>query len=167
MQNLFQALVKLYPTVDPVSKSNTKMPQRLRNKLVYAANFTRVEVYWQSVAHPVPDIIDGPTYNPYLHPSPRVPVWKPNEVGFRDPVTVVVRHEFALLPGIGRILATPVQIDQHAGPQPSGSQATGVDLTANRITRQPIDNLYTIQLEGSATFVNEGFKSRLRYAIQP
>lgn len=166
LQNTYNALVKLYPLVDPASQSNSQMPQRLRNKLTYAANFTSVDLIWQNVAHPIPDIIDGPTYNPYMHPSPAVPPWNPNEIGFRDPVTVSVTHQFALLPGIGRILATPTNPLDSSQPMPAGT----IDRAANRITQRMTGGpevLYTIRLEASATFVNEGYKSVKRYAVQP
>ena len=165
LQNTYSALTKLYPLVDPASKSNSRMPRRLQNKLNYAAKFTTVDITWQNVAHPFPDTAEGPTYNPFMHPSPGIRNWMPNEVGFRDPVTVVVRHQFALLPGIGRILATPVQ---PVGASQSKSDP-GYDRAASRITRRPAGTteLYTLELEASATFVNEGFKSIFRYAVQP
>lgn len=161
----YQVLFKIYSKIDPKSKSNTQIPVRLRNKLNYAARFTTVDLTWQSVAHPVPDIVAGPTYNPYWHPSPRMPHWRPNEVGFRDPVTVRVRHQFALLPGIGRVLAKFVASDD--GPKSPASPEE--DRVAGRIKHRTIGGteLYTIELAASATFVNEGFKSVFRYAVQP
>lgn len=164
-QKTLDALTKLYPKVVADSKKQAKVSGRLRNKLTYAANFTTVDLLWQNVAHDVPDIVDGPTYNPYQHPWSGAPDWNPNEVGFRDPVTVVVRHQFALLPGIGRILATP--LEPNPGSQ-SLSQASE-DRTARRVTRRSAGDseLYTIELEASATFVNEGYKSVIRYAVQP
>lgn len=165
LQNTNSALVKLYPVLDPKSMTNKRMPTRLLNKLNYAAKYTKVELKWQNVAHPTPDVMEGPTYNPFEHPATSVPPWNPNEVGFRDPVTVSVTHQFALLPGIGHILWTATD------PKDASQKANErrLDQVANRITRQSGggNELYTIQIEASATFVNEGFKSVIRYAVQP
>ncbi|MES2789112.1 MAG: hypothetical protein V4719_05785 [Planctomycetota bacterium] len=165
LQNTYSTILKLYPQVDPKSKSNLQLPARLLNKLGYSAKFTTVDLTWVNVPHPLPDNAEGPTYNPYQHPSPSVPMWNRNEVGFRDPVTIVVKHQFALLPGIGHILWKSVA-------QPGASQSAqkpAEDKVANRITRHSGsgDELYTIELEASATFVNEGYKSIIRYAVQP
>ncbi len=167
LQNTYGALLKLYPLVDPTSKSNGRMPNRLYNKLSYAGQYTTVEVVWQNIAHPLKDIIDGPTYNPFQHPlSPPVPVWNPNEVGFRDPITVIVKHDFALLPGIGRILSKPIDPKDAT----KRAQNRSDDIVANQITQRSSSGQnehYTVRLEASATFVNEGFKSVIRYAVQP
>lgn len=169
LQNTYNALVKLYPQVDPKSKSNQRIPQRLLNKLAYAAKFTTVTLEWQNVAHPTLDVMNGPTYNPMFHPDTTVPAWNPNEVGFRDPVTVQLRHRFALLPGIGRILATPVADPNTLSATP-GSTALSLDRTARQITMQTPSGpreLYTVDLLATATFVNEGYKSLMRHAVQP
>lgn len=156
-QATYDALVKIYGEIDPKSRTNGLMPQRLKNKLSYAAQFTTVELGWQNVRRPWPDVMGGPTYNPFMHPVPWIPRWNPNEIGFRDPITVEVRHQFALLPGIGRILATR-------------NKTPGVtDPVAGRIGQQKSggEDLYWVELKASATFVNEGYKSVLRYAVQP
>ncbi len=168
MQNTYHALVKLYPLVDPISRTNPVMRQRLRNKLSYASNFTTVELSFRNVNHPLRDIDYGPTYNPYAHPArsedPSVPIWNPSEIGFRDPVTVTVTHQFALLPGIGRILSYHINPENSSEPMRPGQ----VDRTADLITRRAArEELYTIPLQASATFVNEGFKSVFRHAVQP
>ncbi len=160
LQYTYDALNKLYPVVDPKSKSNNKISQRLRNKLSYAGRYTTVDLMWQNIAHPVPDVMDGPTYNPFAHPAPNVPPWNPNEIGFRDPVTVSVKHQFSLLPGIGRILSNAID-------QRDATKKGANDRAANRIRQQSSNDLYTVQLEASATFINEGFKSVVRYAVEP
>lgn len=165
-QNAYNSINKLYPDVDPVSKYNLRMPQRLKNKLAYSAQFTSVILEWQNVAHSTPDVYAGPTYNPLEHPAPLVPRWRINEVGFRDPVTVYVSHKFALLPGIGRILSQAVNPADSSAPLSDKS----VDRVASQITRQSAPGqteLYTIDLTATATFVNEGYKSIKRHAVQP
>lgn len=167
----YHALVKLYPQFDTRSRSNKQMPQRLLNKLSYASSSTTVDLVWQNISHPTRDILEGPTYNPYMHPAPSVPAWNPNEIGFRDPITVVVTHQFVLLPGIGRILSRPLDSDSlsQSQSQSTSTPASSVDRAAKRITRRGAagNEVYTIQLEASATFVNEGYKSVMRYAVQP
>ena len=165
-QNTYLALSRLYPQVDPKSRSNNRMSQRLFNKLRYAARYTTVELRWQNVPHPTPDTWDGPTYNPYDHPAitSGVPPWNRNEVGFRDPITVTVSHEFALLPGIGRILNIGIDSEDAT----KREKKTGDDRTAARVNDPKDDNeSNTVTLQASATFVNEGFKSLVRYAVQP
>lgn len=156
-QATFDAIAKLYPDIDPKSKNNNRIPQRLRNKLTYAANNTQVTVGWQNVDHPIRDVREGPTYNPYNHPNIYVPRWNPQEVGFRDPVTVGVVHRFALLPGIGRILHgnNSSKIDPDRVYQRIGGSSAGNE------------NVYWVELKATATFVNEGNKSTVRYGMQP
>jgi len=164
----YSALTKIMPQMDPVSRNNNRMPKRLMNKLSYSERFTEVTVEWQEVAHPNTDVDLSPTYNPRNHPltlTGEVPNWNPNEVGFRDPVTVRVSHHFALLPGIGRILKTGLVW----GGQSWRNQNQNDDV-AMRITRQlqtQSDELYTLNITATATFVNEGYKSMLRFAEHP
>ncbi|MDB5386392.1 MAG: hypothetical protein JWM11_2038 [Planctomycetaceae bacterium] len=164
----YSALTKVYPQMDPPSRSNQRLPKRLMNKLAYSHKFTTVVIEWQEVQHPSKDVENSPTYNPRNHPlTPgQVPNWNINEVGFRDPVTVRVTHQFALLPGIGRILKTGLVMRGEDNWQNKGQN----DNVASQITAQAQtqkDELYTISLVGEATFVNEGYKSMLRYAVQP
>ena len=104
---------ELYQSLSPESARNTRIPGRIDNKLAYSFQNTAVRVEFRDK-----NTRTGPTYNP------RVPVrnpqtgdvlrdasgrvvrsWDPHEVGWEDPVRVVVTHEFALLPGPGRVLA--------------------------------------------------------------
>jgi hypothetical protein len=73
-----------------------------------------------------------------------------NEVGWQDPITVTVRHNLALLPGPGRMLARYV-----IGP------AGQPDEVSAKINKQ--GNVYTYPLHASATIGNEGEKSVISY----
>lgn len=198
LQPTYNTLLKLYPQFDPASRSNLRMPKRLMNKLIYSEQFTNVTVEWQEVNHPTTDVDTSPTYNPRNHPlsmTGRVPHWNRNEVGFRDPVTVRVSHQFALLPGIGRILKTGLvfangnwenknqddavaskitkqtrinvwQSSQAEWVDPDGTGG-GAHAHGEVSSRPQLDELYTINITAEATFVNEGYKSLLRLAVHP
>jgi len=150
-QNMYAALVAN-------SMNNTRLPQRISNKLSYADVATQVFVEWlDSRNHRGRDSLDYRAYNVRNHQNPRV-VYHPNEVGWQDPITVYVVHQFALLPGPGRLLAAQLV------------RADGVpDRVSPRIrstTGIYRETLYTTQLTASATIVNEGIKS-IRPYVQP
>jgi hypothetical protein len=153
-----QVLTRLYPLLAPTSQNNSRIPVRLANKLHYSSQNTFVVLEWMEALHPQRDADVGPSYNPRNHPDPRVPPWNPSEVGWEDPITVWVQHNFALLPGPGRFLARQLT-------QPDGS----VDRVSQLIqTNQGQYNqtVYTTSLVASSTLVNEGLKSVHRYVQQ-
>ena len=76
------------------SASNTA---RLYSKYSYSYWNTEIWVRFQNL-----DSNIGPTHNPLNNPAH---IYQPHEIGWRDPVTVTVRHNLALLPGPGRFLA--------------------------------------------------------------
>lgn len=159
LSQAIQTTTRLYRTLDPTSSGNSQIDHRLRNKFLYAYQNTNVILEWSEVPHSQRDVDVGPTYNPRYHPSMVVPAWNPNEIGFRDPVTVHVLHQFALMPGIGRVLSNYMV-----------SQDRPIDHVSPRITRRQTvggNEVYTIQLHASATFVNEGYKSVLRQVQNP
>ena len=137
----------LYGSMVPESDRNARIPLRLRNKLAYSqdSRVTQIEVR-------------------FFHPNSEPPLPKqylinadvdgelPNEnqIGWQDPVTVTVRHNLALLPGPGRMLARWVR-------QPDGS----ADRVAEKIDR--IGGVYFYPLEASATMGNEGERSVIPY----
>lgn len=164
----YNALTKIFPDMNPRSRSNVRMPKRLMNKLIYSQRFTNVVIEWQEISHPATDVDSAPTYNPRNHPATltgQVPMWNENEVGFRDPVTVRVTHQFGLLPGIGRILK--MGMVNGAGGWQSQNQNDAVSKQITQRTQTQQEELYTLGITAEATFVNEGYKSMLRYAIQP
>ncbi len=133
-----EVTVDMYSRLAPSSSSNRVMPQRLRNKLAYSLQNTEVVVSFVDKNSET-----GPSYNPSTHPVyPPIP----NEVGWQDPVTVEVRHHFALIPGPGRFLSKLVV--RHDG---------GTDDVAPRIQRR--GDTYTTLITASATLTVEGLKS--------
>lgn len=142
-----EGLLALYPALVPSSAGNSVMPQRLRNKLAYSLQNTRLVIsFVDKDSGAGPNSVRGPTYNPVDHPEPdRVP-YNPSEVGWQDPVTIEVRHEFRLLPGPGRYLAK--MLTRYDG---------RTDDVAPLIQQQ--GSMHTTQLRGSATLTIEGLKS--------
>lgn len=168
LASTYSTLVKVYPELNPAARNNLRLPRRLMNKLAYSDRFTRVQVEWREIAHPSVDVDVSPTYNPRNHPlsaAGDVPVWNSNEVGFRDPVTVRVTHDFALLPGIGRILKLGLVFRDGTWENQNQDDAVASQITQQVQTQG--DELYTLSISAEATFVNEGYKSLLRYAMQP
>ena len=152
----------LYGDVAPSTMNNTRTAPRLENKLAYSTLATMVWINGMDK-----DNFRGPTYNPRpgYYTQGRNPdtgeiewiwhPWNPNEIGWEDPMRLTVTHDFALLPGPARLLATMIN-------NPTGAP----DLTAQRIQVLPAglrENVYTTTLVASATLSNEGFKSVLPY----
>jgi hypothetical protein len=140
-----QVLYGFYQQLDPAASSNSRIAPRLDNKVAYSWQHTRVEFRFRAK-----HILNGPTYNPYDHPAPPVIPWVPSEVGWEDPMTLTISHDFALLPGPGRFLAKQIV----NSPRP--------DLTAPLIQRSTSTSgkgHYTTLLTASATVTSEGVKS--------
>jgi hypothetical protein len=151
-QNLYAALVS-----NSIS-NNPRLGDRIAYKLAYADAATQVFVEWLDSRDPAGrDSLDYRAYNVRNHQNPRV-VYHPNEVGWQDPITVYVVHQYALLPGPGRLLAKQLV------------RADGLpDRVSPRIqttTGVFRETLYTTQLQASATIVHEGIKS-IRPYVQP
>lgn len=139
-----EALIDMYSVLAPSSMSNSVMPQRLRNKLAYSLQNTRVVIsFVDKNSGAGATSTHGPTYNPVDHPL--IP-YIPSEVGWQDPVTVEVQHHFALLPGPGRFLAR--MLERYDG---------RVDDVAPMI--QQDSGVHKTWLRGSATLTVEGLKS--------
>lgn len=140
-----EVTVDMYNRLVPSSSSNTVMPQRLRNKLAYSLQNTEVVLSFVDK-----NSATGPTYNPLNHDfagsgDPQYE-YDPSEVGWQDPVTVEVRHYFALIPGPGRFLSKlVVRYDGRT------------DEVAPRIERR--GDTYSTLITASATMTVEGLKS--------
>lgn len=160
------AVQAMYQQLVPSSQGNTKIPERLLNKLSYAYWNTRVELAFFDR-----DTLDGPTYNPreiVLYDGlPQqndegnwIRDWVPHEVGWQDPLRLTVTHDFALLPGPGRFLAKFI-VQEGGGPDRVSSRIQIRGGTADSVpwTRPA----YTVPISASATLTNEGFKPLLPY----
>ena len=145
---------RLYGQLAPGTRWNSKIPDRLLLKLNYAYQNTAVQVAWRETRHPDKDVETGPTYNTRggISADPPPQVWLSYEVGWEDPVTVRVEHQFALLTGAGRWLA-PYFVP--------GSGRTAEVSADNPHYRERI---YQVKIAASATMTNEGLKSVVRHA---
>jgi hypothetical protein len=141
------ALVSAFAALSPTAASNSRVPQRLRNKWAYANQATTISMrtfhrrYGQTSEY----IWDEPPLedlNPFSLEAP----YKLNEIGWRDQIRVTVNHQFALLPGPGRLLARQANESVRADTVSPTIQSRG-------------NSVYTIQLSATATMVGEGEKS--------
>jgi hypothetical protein len=165
------SLVRAYLAAAPSEAANTRVPDRLANKLAYALTNTSVRI----------EIRHKEEEPPLAHWEvwPYLSEFAPNEIGWQDQVFVAVRHNFALLPGPGRLLArrtdaprgTPPTADSGAPPaQPAVYQqqiadqppaAPQRDRVADSIRREGSTFVYT--LTATVRLNNEGEKPVLPY----
>jgi hypothetical protein len=141
-QAMVQTLQAAYGSIVPSSSSNGAISSRIAHKLAYAMAATKVEVRF---------------YHPNFEPpllcyNPPQGEFQPNELGWQDQVTVKVTHQYALLPGPGRLLAWIIR-------NPDGSLTN--DTVAQSI--QQVGGVYVYPLTAEATLGNEGEKSVLPY----
>jgi len=142
--SMTQSIQTMFAAFSPTAVSNARMPQRLANKWAYANAATGIQI---RVFHrrygpgnqDEPPLVD---YNP-LNPDA---YYKANEIGWRDQIRVTVTHNFALLPGPGRLLAR------------TANQTFYRDVVSPTIRTAPA-GLYWIPLSATATMVGEGEKS--------
>jgi hypothetical protein len=136
-------LQSTYTSIAPGARGNRVALRRLRNKLAYSAENTRIEVRFFH-ANSEPPLV------PYWI-GPDIHEFRPGaELGWQDHITVKVKHQLALLPGVGRLLARPA-------PKPNGDP----DVVSQKVAQR--QNYYTYPLEATATLGNEGEKSVLPY----
>jgi hypothetical protein len=136
-----------YAALAPNSTANPSTNSRIENKLAYAAANTVVEIRFchSNLEPPLNQQWNGP-YNIAPYPDE----FQFNELGWQDQITVTVKHNLALLPGPGRLLARYV-----AGIGGQQGSATNV-----------YSDLYTYPLVASATIGNEGEKPVIPYVYQ-
>lgn len=162
LASLALANQQLYATLVPASLANTQIANRIVNKLNYADQNTRVIVEWRDSFDPRGrDSWDYTAYNVRNHTCPdpeRQSTFRDAEIGWQDPITVYVVHQFALLPGPGRLLAAQL-VRADGLPDRVSPRIRATSLDASR-------TLYTTQIQASATMTCEGWKSVKPY-IQP
>jgi hypothetical protein len=148
------SLQAAYQAISPASSDNSRIPSRLSNKLAYALENTQLEL----TIHHKEDRREPPLAS---HEVPRdLLEFHPNEIGWQDQIIATVTHDFALLPGPGRILARRTD----ARPGSSAEDDSGTRSTAERIERN--DNVYTYEITATVRLSNEGEKSVLPYQQQ-
>lgn len=148
-QNRVSEMTKtVYALVDSSSASNPRIPGRLDHKLAYSMQNTLVRITFEDRNSQPRD--GTRSYNPLGHATIE---YYPPEVGWQDPITVAVFHDFALLPGPGRFLDVLL-------PKPNGAP----DRVSPRIDHD--QDHYTTMIYASATMTAEGFRS-LRPFVHP
>jgi len=142
-------LAKAYWAISPQSASNTKIPERIRNKLAYALDNTEIVI---EIAHKEtePPLIWHDT-------GPYPEEFDVGEIGWQDQVAVSVTHHFALLPGPARFLARSAT----ARPGTSAEAARGTDEVAQSVNRR--GQVWVRSLNASTRMSNEGEKPLLPY----
>jgi hypothetical protein len=134
---LADSATRAYQSVAPSSTSNQRVPPRIANKLAYSLENTKIELRRTA---------------PHDYLIWWVPMasweWGPS---WHDQLTLTVTHQYALLPGPGRLLARSVV---------SGGQ----DSVSGRISHR--GNFYTIPITATATLPNEGQVPQWQYVRQ-
>jgi hypothetical protein len=142
-------LTKAYLAISPQSTSNTKIPERIRNKLAYALDNTEIVI---EIAH---KDTEPPLVWHDMGPYPEE--FDVGEIGWQDQVAVSVTHHFALLPGPARFLAR----SSTARPGTSPGEARGSDDVAQSIDRR--GEVWVRSINASTRMSNEGEKPLLPY----
>ena len=142
LQDELTSMQTAYVALAPQSAANPKINERLHNKLAYSSANTRVDVTFLHKER-------EPPIATWDIPHDRGEFYY-NEVGWQDPIQVAVTHDLCLLPGPGRLLATPVR-------QGNDSVAEGIQRSGR---------YYVRSITASAILGNEGEKPRLSY-VQP
>ncbi len=134
---LIDSATRAYLAVSPGSAANQRVPARIANKLSYSLQNTKIEM--RRTAPHEHWIWWDPTMSWEWGPS------------WHDQLTLTVTHQYALLPGPGRLLARSVV-------------RGGQDSVSGRIDKS--STFYTIPITATATLPNEGAISRWRYVHQ-
>ncbi len=140
-EEILRAIQAVYPMVSPDSVENSKIPTRLRNKLAWSMSNTRIklQVHHKDAEPPLA------MYNPEGE-------FQTDEIGWQDQIELTVYHDFALLPGPGRLLSRRVR------------PASGSDRVADTIESR--GTIYVYPMKATVRLNNEGQKSVLRY-VEP
>lgn len=142
-------LQEAYVSLAPSESGNPKVEQRLRNKLVYALEHTDIQI---EVRHK-----DSSAFLTEHDRRPDRYEYRLNEIDWQDHVIVDVIHEFALLPGPGRLLARAPQARPGTEVDDSYADGQAADEVGGRI-RQRYEQTYVWPLQASARLTVEGFK---------
>ena len=130
--------------MSPVSASNTGIPARLQNKLAYALHNTNVEI----------EVRHKDAEPPLTRPWPGASEFEDNEIGWQDQLVVTVSHNFALLPGPGRLLAkSTLRRDTNS--------TSSRDAVAERVRRE--NGIFVYPMSATVRLNNEGLKSVLPF----
>ena len=150
-----ESVTTAYGAITAPRRTDTKLPERIRNKLAYATANTAVTIVF---FHGSQDPAENPLGTDFS--SGRLGTYfRFNEIGWRDPITVTVTHHLALLPGPGRLLAR--RLVGPAGKTDAVSRKIGgrQGRPGNVYT-----DVYTYDLTAAAMIGNEGERSVMPHA---
>lgn len=153
------AMEKAYSGLDPASSANTKISDRLRNKLAYSYPNTDVQLTFWHRSHPrIVRIRDErvewrdpplqPIYPEAYGVSPYFDEYYSNELGWQDELTALVTFNLPLLPGPIRFFA------------PTGGAIAADGSTPSR---DQTGEVFIWPLKAFATMGMEGQKPQLDY----
>jgi hypothetical protein len=152
------AFIRMYHIYAPDSVNNLRIPHRIRNKLAYALNNTRLRL---RIRHK-----DEEPELAQHHRRPYAEEFTSNEIGWQDQILVTVEHDFALFPGPGRLFARSSPRSSY--PEPDSHYASysspGSDPPASRAPKDRRCYVYT--LSATVRLNNEGEKPVLPYIQQ-
>lgn len=120
-QQIAQSLLAATYSYAPVLAANTMVPARLMNKLAYAQGNTEVVIEVRHKENEPP--LQTYQIGPYLEE------FGCGELGWHDQLVVTVTHNFALLPGPGRLLARRVSGGSPSSGSMGGTTGTGTTGT--------------------------------------
>lgn len=149
---LLTPMLNAYLQIAPSSSANGRIPSRLQNKLIYALEntYVKIEVRHKDTEPFVdPDLSNGR--------SPR------NFYGWQDSVTVEVIHDFALLPGPGRLMARRATAPPGTSVADSYANGEQKDRIASSLTEK-YPGTYVYPLFARARMTNEGFVPHFAYS---
>ena len=162
IDEIVSASQRMYSTLVTASQSNSQIPVRISNKLHYCDQNTRVVLEWRDGRDGSRrDSVDNTSYNVRNHtcPNPELQThYRESEIGWQNPITVYVIHQFALLPGPGRFLA-PLLVRADGLPDRVSPRIKQANTNAG-------GTVYTTQMTAAATITCEGLKS-VKPLIQP
>ncbi len=149
MQGL-SAISRAYHAAAPAQAANSMVDTRLRNKWGYALANTRVRILIQHKEDEPP--LAQHEVGPYLEE------FEFNETGWQDQIIVTVAHDFALLPGPGRLLARPPRVPVTGAVDANGQSAR--TYQHNSVSRAIRNNagVWVYPLTSTVRLSNEGEK---------
>ncbi len=160
-----EALTNVYRGLNPSSVSNSKISQRLRNKLAYSYANTDVDItLWHRFREHVPRSdgrgpgryqVENGNWSERFRDPPlyeyveRYDMYQDNEIGWQDHITATVTYNLPLLPGPIRFFAP-----KNSNPLSSSGQDPRTDSSGSA---------YVWPITGNATLGNEGQKPHQAY----
>jgi len=144
------AISRAYHGASPQQSSNGMIDTRLRNKWGYALANTQVRIHIRHKEDEAP--LAQHEVAPYLDE------FDFNEAGWQDQLIVTVVHDFALLPGPGRLLARPPRVPVTNAVDANGESARSYQHDNISRAIRNNDGVWVYPLTSTVRLSNEGEK---------